>query len=114
MTTTNKLLLNGTYLTTSIAVVATIDTNTSFRITQATITNITASAVTFSLYLCLNSTPVTNPTATTIMINKTLDAYETYQLYQLTNHLLLSGYTIQGIAGTATAITLRVSGIQFV
>ncbi len=114
MAVTNKLFLTGTYLTNSNAILKTIDVNTTARITQATITNTSSSAVSFNLYLCTNSTIVTDPTPTTIMINKTLGAYETYSLYQLRDQILLAGYTIQGFASTTNVLTLRVNGVEFV
>lgn len=77
-------------------------------IDKFTVTNFTASPVTISV----NLLPVGNSSAGANLITKlkTLQASEVYTFPELVGQVLNPGEAISTIAGTATAITMRVSG----
>ena len=77
-------------------------------IDKFTVTNFTASPVTISV----NLLPVGNSSASANLVTKlkTLQASEVYTFPELVGQVLNAGEAISTIAGTATAITMRVSG----
>lgn len=77
-------------------------------IDKFTITNTTASAVTFSCNLVLKST--TASTSNLVMKEKSVSAGETYVCNELAGHSLEDGSFISTIASAADSLVIRASG----
>ena len=77
-------------------------------IDKFTATNYSANAATISVNLVTVSGSAGNDNL--IVKTKTLQASETYTFPELVGHVLAPGGFISTIAGTATAINIRVSG----
>jgi len=83
-------------------------TNVSAIIDKCTATNYSATAATISINLVTNGDTVGN--ANLIVKTKTLQPSETYTFPEIVGHSIMPGGFISTIAGTATAINLRISG----
>ena len=82
--------------------------NVSAIIDKCTATNYSATAATISINLVTNGDTVGN--ANLIVKTKTLQPSETYTFPEIVGHSIMPGGFISTIAGTATAINLRISG----
>jgi hypothetical protein len=110
MATTVKRLVNGSQLTASAATYYTAGANTKAVIKAASLVNTTAGAVTATVYLI--SSGGTAGATNTLISAKSIAAGETYNCPELVNHVLEAAGFIQALAGSATAITLVVSGVE--
>ena len=112
MAITNKTLNEGAQLTTSAATYYTAPALTTTVIKKLTITNSTGSTVSVTLYLVPSggSAGVTN----IITSAKAILAGAVYEAYECENHVLMTGDTLQALAGSAASLTLKASGIEIV
>jgi hypothetical protein len=85
-----------------------IANNVTTIIDKFTATNYSASPVTISVNLVTAANTANN--SNLIVKQRTLSASETYLFPELVGHILPSGGFISTIAGTASAINMRVSG----
>lgn len=85
-------------------------TNLQARIDKCTVLNTSGSAATFDLYLV----PVGGTAGVTNQVIKThsVNVNETYTCPEIVGHWLNSGGFVQAQASAATALTLRISGIE--
>lgn len=83
-------------------------TSVTAIIDKFTATNYSAAAATISVNLVTSADTAGNQNL--ITKTKTLQAAETYTFPELVGHYLMPGGFISTIAGTATAINIRVSG----
>lgn len=85
-------------------------TNVRARIDKCTVTNTTAGAVTFNLYLVpsAGSAGVTNQ----IIDTQSVAAHSVYTCPEVVGHTLASGGFISAGASAATSLTLVVSGLE--
>ena len=83
-------------------------TNVTAIVDQFTATNYSASAATISVNLVAVSGAASNDNL--IVKTKTLQPSETYRFPEVVGHTLPTGGFISTIAGTASAINIRVSG----
>ena len=83
-------------------------TNVSALIDKCTATNYSASAATLSINLVTSADTAGNQNL--IVKTKTLQPAETYTFPEIVGHSLMPGGFISTIAGTASAINLRISG----
>src|SRR5919108_1543290 len=99
--------VEGVQLTTSTATYYTA-TNKKFTIDKATVTNTTAGAVTFDLYLV----PTGGSAGATNQLYKTqsVASNASLTLDAIIGHTLENGGTIQAVASAATSLALRISG----
>lgn len=81
--------------------------NVTARIDKFTATNYSASAATFAVNLVTASG---SASSANLVKTKTLQPGETYTFPEVVGHVLGAGDFISTLAGTATAINLRVSG----
>lgn len=82
--------------------------NVTTIIDKFTVTNYSASPVVFSVNLVTVADTAGNQNL--IVKNKTLLASECYTFPELVGHILNAGSFISTIAGTASAVNMRVSG----
>lgn len=103
-------LVSGVQLTASAATYYTAPANTLTTVSACTLTNTTAGAVTATVYLVPNggTAGVTN----IILSAKIIAAGESYNVMPAIGQTILSGGTIQALAGAATSITLVASGYE--
>ena len=83
-------------------------TNVTAIIDKFTATNYSGTAATISVNLVTSADTADNDNL--IVKTKTLQASETYTFPELVGHSLMPGGFISTIAGTASAINIRVSG----
>ncbi|WP_336165235.1 hypothetical protein [Acinetobacter ursingii] len=82
-------------------------TNVKALIDKCTVTNVTASAATFSLNLITTGTA---DDSNLIIKSLSVAAGQTYLCPEIVGHVIESGGSISAIAGTANALVFRVSG----
>ena len=107
MTVTVKVLVPATTAANSQTTQYTA-TNVTTIIDKFTATNYSASAATLSVNLVTSGDTAGNQNL--ITKTKTLQAGEVYTFPELVGQVLMSGGFISTIAGTASAINIRVSG----
>lgn len=107
MTVTVKVLVPATTAANSQTTYYTA-TNVTTIIDKFTATNYSGSAATLSVNLVTSGDTAGNQNL--ITKTKTLQASETYTFPELVGQVLMSGGFISTIAGTASAINIRVSG----
>jgi hypothetical protein len=112
MATTNTSLAEGSQLTAATATYYTSPANTTTIIKKLTVTNTSASAATLTLYLVASGGSA--GASKTVTSAKAIAAGATYEAFEAENHVLLPGDTLQALSGTASALTLKASGIQVV
>lgn len=103
---TNKTLVNAKSLEN---IQTTQITSTAITILdKITITNVTSSNVTFSANICdFGETP----TNTNLIIqNKIVAPGETYDCFELVGQVIENGSFLSMIAGTASALTIKIDG----
>ena len=105
-----KRLVDGSQLTASAATYYTVPANTLTTVSACTLTNTTGGAITATLYLVPNggSAGVTN----CILSARTIAAGESFNVGSAIGQTLAAGGTLQGLAGSATSITLVASGYE--
>lgn len=105
-----KRLVDGSQLAATATTYYTTPANTLTTISACTLTNTTAGAITATLYLVPSggTAGVTN----CIMSARTLAAGESYNVGAAIGQTLAAGGTLQGLAGSATSITLVASGYE--
>lgn len=115
MATITKSLVPGSQLTTSTAIYYTVPASTKAIIKQMTVTNTTAGAVTYTIHLVNDAGA---PTAPDQLITGSLapsgSTGSTVVVGSANGHVLETGYTIQALSNTATAVTLKVSGLEVI
>lgn len=109
MAVMGKRLVSGSQIAASNTTYYTA-TNVRARIDKCTVTNTTAGAVTFNLYLVPSggSAGVTNQ----IVDTKSVGVDETYVVSEAIGHWLDVGGFISAGASAATSLTLVVSGVE--
>lgn len=112
MATTNKPLNAGVQLATSASAAYTAPVNTTTILKKVTITNTSASAATVTLYVVTSAG--TPGAANTVTSAKAIAAGATYEAYEVENHVLAAGDSLQALASAASALSLKVSGIEIV
>ena len=105
-----KRLVDGSQLTASAATYYTAPANTFATISACTLTNTTAGAITATLHLVPSGGSAT--TSNCILSARTIAAGESYNVGSAIGQTLLAGGTLQGLAGSATSITLVASGYE--
>lgn len=105
-----KRLVDGSQLTTSAATYYTAPANTITTISACTLTNTTAGAITATLYLVPSGG--TAGVANCILSARTISAGESYNVASAIGQTLAAGGLLQGLAGSATSITLVASGYE--
>lgn len=112
MAITNKNLNEGAQLTASAATYYTAPSNTRTVLKKVTVCNSTAGAVTFTAY----KVPSGGTAGVTNIVTsaKSIAAGATYEAFELENHVLMPGDTLQAFAGSAASLTMAVSGIEIV
>lgn len=108
MTVVAKCLVEGTQIPAANTNLYTAPANTRTIVDKATATNTTAGAVTitFNLVASGGSASATN----TVISAQSVAAGATYLCPEVAGHVLNPGDFISAIAGTATSISVRVSG----
>jgi hypothetical protein len=99
-------------LAATVGTLYTCPSNTRVRIVAATATNDTTIAETFTIYRVPNGD--TAGDANVVINTKSLGDKESYTCPELVGHILEAGDSIQGLAGTASQITMHISGISIV
>ena len=108
---TNKVLINGVQLTTSIVDMFSDTNNVLTRIVGFVVTNDSASAVTYDLHIVPDS--VTADATNRIVKERVLMASESETPAEPINELIPAGGSIEMKASANTSISVRASGIQF-
>ena len=108
MTTTAKCLLEAKYAESSETTQYTAGTGTRTIIDKFTGTNVTASAATLTVKIIASGG--TASADETIVYQKTIAAGETYTFPEVTGQILNAGDFLSTLAGTASAIVVRMSG----
>jgi hypothetical protein len=110
MAFTPKRLVNGSQLT---AVAATYYTATGVktRIDNCVLTNTTATAATATIHLVPSGGTAT--ALNCIMSAKSINAGDSYVVPGAIGQWLEAGGTLQALAGTAAAISMVASGVEF-
>ena len=103
-----RCLYEAAYLTTSDAALCTSPASVRTIIDKVTVTNVTGAAVTVTLRIVANGG--TAGTANTILSAKSLAAGEPYTCPEIVGQTLNPGDFVSGLAGTATAVVIRISG----
>ena len=105
-----KPLVQATTVGAGTSVFYTAPVNTTGVVKQISLTNQTTSAVTVSVWVTQTTAA---PTATNIIINeKTLAPKEAWSAWPMVGQAITSGYSIQAQASAASAVTIRVSGLE--
>lgn len=106
-----KPLIQGSLLTNTAAVYYTAPTGTNTRIGQMSITNTDSVPHTVTVYLADNASA---PTAADVILpSKTLQANESFVVFQALGAVVTAGGTIQAIADASGFVTLKASGTEF-
>lgn len=108
MAVTPTALIESAYVPNAQTTLYTSDTGVTAAIDAATVTNVSGSNATVSINLVESgsSAGVSN----LIVDTKTLIPNESYSLPEIVGQILNTGDFISAIAGTASAIVIRVSG----
>ena len=109
MAVTNKVLVASKYMENAQTTQYT-STNVVSVIDAIVLTNVTGTAATFSINVVTNGGSAS--AANTFILTRTLQASESYRCPEITGQTLQNGDFISTIAGTASAITMRISGRQ--
>lgn len=109
MAVLNKTLVASKYIENAQTTQYT-STNVTSVIDAIIVTNITGSAATFSINLVTSGDTAGNQNK--FISTRTLQASESYRCPEVTGQTLQNGDFISAIAGTASAISLRISGRQ--
>lgn len=109
MAALSKSLVPGSQLTTSAVVYYTVPTLTTTIITQMTLTNTTAGAVSATISI-VNGAGA--PAAINQLAIVNLAAYETKAVGTANKHIMSPGFTIQALASAGASITIKASGIE--
>lgn len=107
-----KRLVPGSQLTTSAATYYTVPANTLTTISACTLTNTTGGAVTATMHLV--PTGGTADATNCILSARTIAAGESFNVGSAIGQTMAAGGTLQGLAGSATSITLVASGYESV
>lgn len=108
-TTIAPKIIRSTYLPiTTEAAQYTVPASTSVKVATATICNVTASPV--AVYVSLCPTGGSLDGTHRVISNYSLPAYDTLELSMLKGAMLGPGDIIGGLAGTASAVVLVVTG----
>lgn len=103
------VMIEGTQLTSSVAVYYTAPALSNARISQLVLTNAdTTTPHSVTLYLAPGSG---SPDNSNLIINKVLAPKETYVVYQVGNLVIPAAGTIQAIADTSAVVTIHASGV---
>ena len=107
MTVTADSLLASGYLENS---QTTKFTSSAVRtiIDKCTVTNVTATAATVAINLVASGGAA--GTSNVVLQTRTIQPSETYLCPEIVGHILSAGDFVSGIAGTASAIVIRMSG----
>ena len=108
MTTTAKCLLEAKFAEAAQTTQYTAPTGTRTIIDKFTGTNSTVSAAALSVNVVVNAG--TAAASNLIVSSKTIQPGETYVFPELVGQVLGAGDFISTLAGTASAITIRISG----
>jgi hypothetical protein len=111
MTVTAKALLEAKYAENSQTTQYTSPTGTRTIIDKATATNVTASPATLAANIVASGGAAS---AANLIAERTIAADECYTLPELVGQILETGDFVSTIAGTASAIVIRLSGRQVV
>jgi hypothetical protein len=108
-----RLLLNP-QLTIAAATYLTAGASTYATTKKVTVTNVTANAVTLTLYKVPNAgtAGATNTLVSAMVIPPNTVNGGVKEIYEAENQTLAPGDTLQALAGTAAALNLNISGIQ--
>lgn len=106
-TVLQALLVPPIQLTGSDAAYYTAPSNTTARIGRAVFTNTTSGGVTITVNLSTSSSAAANE----LIHARVIAAGESYVSPELAGLVIPAGYSLRAIAGSATSITLEVSGI---
>jgi len=109
MTYTPTRLVQGSQLSTTVAAYYTVGSGEKATISQMTLTNVTASPVTVTVYLV----PSGNTAGDRSTLSKvhSIPAYGTWICYDAIGHTLSTGEQIQAFASAAASVTMMVSGV---
>lgn len=110
MAAIGKVFVQGTLLTASAATYYTAGTGVQARIDKCTVSNPTATARTFTLYLIPSGGSAAD--ATTVIKDRGVNAGETYTCPEVVGQWLNAGGFVQALASAATALSLRMSGVE--
>jgi hypothetical protein len=110
MALTSKCLCEGTQLGTAASTLYTAPANTIATLKKVTLTNTSAGALTYTLYAV--PTGGTAGPSNTIASARNIAAGQTVEVYDLCNHVLNTGDSVQGLASGATAVSIRISGFE--
>jgi hypothetical protein len=105
-----KRLVDGAQLTAAAATYYTAPANTLTTISACTLTNTTEEAVTATLHLVPSGGAA--GVANCILSARTISAGESFNVGSAIGQTLAAGGTLQGLAGSATAVTLVASGYE--
>lgn len=111
MASSAKRLASGQLPSSSAALYAASTSNVRAQVIAATLTNTTAGALTFSLWLVPSSGSATD--ANVIYDGASIAAGDALVLDKLIGHVLNSGDGIHGVASSATSLTYHISGTEF-
>ena len=111
MASTAKRLATGQLPNASAALYTASTSNIRAQVIAATLSNPTAGALTFSIWLVPSGSSATD--ATVIYDGASLAAGEVVVLDKLIGHVLNSGDAIHGVASSATSLTYHISGTEF-
>jgi len=108
MTVTVKPLVPAKFVENSQTTQYTAVTSVRAIIDKATVTNVTASTATFSCNIVPASGSVSD--SNLIIDTRAIASGECYTCPELVGHILVPGEFISTLAGTGSALTLRISG----
>lgn len=105
-----KTLIQGSTLTPTSTVYYTTPSGTNTRIGQMSLTNTDSVSHTVSVFLVAGATTPT--TADYLIKNKTLQALETFVVYQAIGSVVSAGGTIQADADASSLVVIKASGTE--
>lgn len=109
---TPKNIVPSAQITTSAATYYTAPANTRCLIKKMTVTNTTAGALTYTVYLIASGGTASD--SNTITSTQSIAAHTTLEVYECEGHVLEAGGFIQALGSAATSLTFRASGVEFV
>lgn len=110
MAITPAKLIAGSQLTTAAATYYTAPANTKAIIHSLTITNPTAGALTFTVYLVATGASESN--SNIIIPTRTIAAGETYNCPEAVGKVILATGTIRALASAGTSVAIQGDGVE--
>ncbi len=111
MASTLKRLATGQLPNASAALYTSSTSNVRAQIVAFTLTNPTAGALTFSVWIVPSGSTAVD--ATVVYDGASIAAGEALILDKMIGHALNSGDAIHGVASSATSLTYHISGTEF-